>query len=506
MRLAQAYVSSHSPFDDFPGFYADDNRQWREANPITKGALEAKMQALLPESLVRGRSILDLGSCLGAAGQWALFYGAQSYVGVEVQAAYATRSQELLARWDGKARIVQADIRSFLLNATDQAFDIVIAAGVIYHFVDPETIVRELCRVAKQTVVVESNHPTCVRNGTVGTRALITEYTFDQDVNLSETNESLCGVSACPTIAALDLFFRLNNFQKKEDILPYPLSIDTLAYADRRYGIDNVPMRYAVEYSRRQETKHLRTLEENLPRRDGIRKPWATDPVHTENATKNREVASLLKTGIDKWRFDESVATSFAKIAETSIPSYHRVIDKTIEIIKKRAYQNPKIIDVGSAIGTTLERLYRNGFKNLYGVDSSQAMLDRSFDKAVLINSRTFPMEYGEFDVVIANWVLHFINNRADYLQAIRASLRDNGLLILSEKIESSAFVHSLYHDFKRSNGLTEEEILEKQKRLAGVLTTYPLAWYFETLYNLGFKSVDVVDAHYAFVTLVAQN
>lgn len=499
------YVSNRLPFEDFPGFYTDDNRQWREANPITKATLEAKMQVLLPASLVRDRSILDLGSCLGAAGQWALYYGAQSYVGVEVQAAYAARARELLAHWDGKARILQTDIRSFLQESADQSFDIVVAAGVIYHFIDPEAIVRELCRVAKQAVVVESNHPKCVRNGTLSARALVTEYVFNQDVNLSETNESLCGVSACSTIAALDVFFRLNNFAKKEDTLSYPLGVHTLAYADRRYGIDNVPMRYAVQYFRKQETKPLKTLEENLPRREGIRKSWTTDPIHVEKATKNREAAAPLSAGVKKWCFDESVATSFAKIAETSIPNYQRVIQKTIEVIRKRAYQNPKIIDVGSAIGTTLERLYGSGFTNLYGVDNSRAMLDRSFNKAVLINSSTFPVEHGKFHVVIANWVLHFINNRADYLKSIKASLTDDGILILSEKIESSAFAHSLYHDFKRNNGLTEEEISEKQKRLAGVLTTYPLAWYFDTLHDLGFRSVDVIDAHYAFVTLVAQ-
>jgi hypothetical protein len=38
------------------------------------------------------------------------------------------------------------------------------------------------------------------------------------------------------------------------------------------------------------------------------------------------------------------------------------------------------------------------------------------------------------------------------------------------------------------------------------VLTPYPLSWYFQTLNRLGFKHVEVIDATYSFVTLLAFN
>ena len=50
-------------------------------------------------------------------------------------------------------------------------------------------------------------------------------------------------------------------------------------------------------------------------------------------------------------------------------------------------------------------------------------MLARSFDKATLIESEQFPAEHGPFDVVIANWVLHFIDEREQYLEDIKQSL-----------------------------------------------------------------------------------
>ena len=207
---------------------------------------------------------------------------------------------------------------------------------------------------------------------------------------------------------------------------------------------------------------------------------------------------------INKWQFDKTAAENFAAIARREIPDYQRVIDLSIRVIQRLAIPNPKIIDVGSAIGTTLHALHAAGFTHLYGVDSSAEMLARSFDQATLIHSEQFPVAQGPFDVVIANWVLHFIKDRESYLKAIRDSLRPNGVLILTEKVSGSALANELYYDFKRSNGMTEQQIEEKKQRLAGVLTTYPLNWYLEKLTSVGFRRVEVINAHPVFVTLLA--
>jgi len=159
---------------------------------------------------------------------------------------------------------------------------------------------------------------------------------------------------------------------------------------------------------------------------------------------------------------------------------------------------------VGSAIGTTLHALHQAGLNNLYGVDSSAEMLARSFDQASLIQSEQFPLEHGPFDVVIANWVLHFIKDREAYLRDVKNSLSPNGVLILTEKLTASALANELYYDFKRANGVREKEIEIKKQRLEGVLTTYPLSWYLDTLTGLGFTQVDVINANTVFVTLLA--
>lgn len=207
---------------------------------------------------------------------------------------------------------------------------------------------------------------------------------------------------------------------------------------------------------------------------------------------------------VKKWQFDRAAAENFAAIARREIPDYERVIDLSIQIIKRLNKGNPKIIDVGSAIGTTLHALYEAGFEYLYGVDSSAEMLSRSFDKAVLIESEEFPVEHGPYDVVIANWVLHFIKDREQYLEDIKKSLTSGGVLILTEKVAGSQLANDLYHDFKRRNGMTDEQIEEKKQRLEGVLIPYPIDWYMGMLKSLGFDSVEIINVNTVFVTFLA--
>lgn len=132
-------------------------------------------------------------------------------------------------------------------------------------------------------------------------------------------------------------------------------------------------------------------------------------------------------------------------------------------------------------------------------------MLARSFNQAILIESEKFPTEHGPFDVVIANWVLHFIKDRKQYLEDIKKSLNPNGALILTEKVLGSQLANDLYHDFKRRNGMTEEQIEEKKQRLEGVLIPYPVDWYINELTAMGFQSVEVINVNTVFVTFLVR-
>ena len=109
------------------------------------------------------------------------------------------------------------------------------------------------------------------------------------------------------------------------------------------------------------------------------------------------------------------------------------------------------------------------------------------------------------FDVVLANWTLHFIRDRAAYIRDMYDAMSDGGTIILTDKMATNTLVRDQYHAWKRSVGVSAEEIARKEAALAGVLTTKPLEWYLESLRNVGFKDVRVMHEAYCFATLVAR-
>ena len=509
-------------FDDHPAFYENDNRRYRGFNPVSKAFLETKFSVLTPARSVKGKRILDLGSCNGAAGQWVLFNGATHYTGVELQSIYAEQAKTFLAHWDEQATIVNQDIRGFLKNSEPESYDIVIVAGVLYHFIDTKNIIDEISRVAKESIIIETNFPPGMRSGKLPVDAAITEYIIDQEVNLATQNASLLGISATTSLSALDILLGLNGFEKHEEKLSFPLRAEACIYDESILGTTDLHIRFAVRYYRNKKFKALTSLENNLPNETGEIRLWSEDDLTTarskqyqkhSNAEHNKETPTNqdeLKINPkqpdnnNKWKFDARVAEQFEFVAQREIPDYLRVIDLCVRVIEKSTIEQPKIIDVGSAIGQTLKHLYQVGYRNLYGVDYSAEMIAKSFNKATLIHSSQFPRHHAPFDYIIANWVLHFIQDRKSYLKAIAESLADNGTLILTDKVSSSACVHDLYHDLKRANGVSEEEIENKRRQIQGVLVTYPFSWYIETLEQLGFEHIEVINANTAFVTFMA--
>jgi hypothetical protein len=152
-------MSMSDCFAAAPEFIDEDNRRFRHWNPVTKLQMTAKHGTLLPEALVRGKTVLDLGCCLGATGHWCLFHGASHYTGVEFQPEYAEGARRLLNRYHpDKTVIHQTSIEKFLSHPGTAPFDIVCLLGVIYVFTDYYSILKSSAALAKSTIVIEGGH------------------------------------------------------------------------------------------------------------------------------------------------------------------------------------------------------------------------------------------------------------------------------------------------------------------------------------------------------------
>ena len=201
-----------------------------------------------------------------------------------------------------------------------------------------------------------------------------------------------------------------------------------------------------------------------------------------------------------KWEFNEEVAKNFDFIADTSIPKYRVIIHNTVRLIED-LFKEATIIDVGCATGNTLDALKNKGFTNVFGVDNSPAMIREAYKKGhSVFSSDELPKQIAPYDVVIANWTLHFIqpDKREEYINDIYNNLKNGGVFILSEKIDED---QTEYMNFKKANFLTEKEIEEKTEALKGVLITKPIEWYENILSK--FSQVHIIDHTYCFVTFL---
>lgn len=207
------------------------------------------------------------------------------------------------------------------------------------------------------------------------------------------------------------------------------------------------------------------------------------------------------------WEFNAEVSKNFNIIAKKSIPHYEIVIEKCLQITKKAFpdIKKTKIIDIGSAIGHTLDVFIKAGYENVYGVESSKYMIQNSKYKEKIFFSDSFPKDKKYFDIIIANWTLHFINKRKQYIKDVYSSLSKGGYFIATDKMLTSAFVNEMYHDFKRHQGLSEEDIEKKALEIKGVLVTKPLSWYLETFIEVGFSEITIIDTDWCFVTILCK-
>jgi len=472
-----------SIFDNAPEFIDLDNRKHRYKQTTSKESLTEKLLVQLPEDLIKGKTVLDLGSCLGAAGHHALSYGASFYTGVEIQDYYAATSRELLSKhWGNNLfEIVQQDIEQFLDIAISEnkKYDYVLAAGVIYGFVDIVGILKKISKVARHFIMIDTLTVHVTTDDDKSGIIIVNEQGMVKGKG-SEKYEMYFGTGSKIDLKALDMVMSTLGCQRNEGIIypkPFTETIDAYNTPDPVYfkdwlGVDfNGPIRYMVRY----EHTHVNT------------------ETVQEVIKKDNNLVS------NQWTFDNTVAERFQHEAETNIPSYHLVIDKCLQFAKKHLQKTDKVIDVGSALGYTMSKFINAGFTNVMGVDNSSAMIEKSMHKSLVVCSDKLP-DY-RYKLVMMNWTLHFVVDKETYLRNIYNSL-DNGYLILTEKCSQSLLLKDLYYDFKRSKGVSEEYIWQKEKNLVGVMHSVPVDWYLKTLREIGFK-VDIIHGDLGFITFL---
>lgn len=99
--------------------------------------------------------------------------------------------------------------------------------------------------------------------------------------------------------------------------------------------------------------------------------------------------------------------------------------------------------------------------------------------------------------------------DREDILKNIYNGMKQGGAFVMVEKVKSSIIdVHDIYndiyYDFKRSQGLTDTSILDKNVSLRGVMKPLTLEANVEMLKEAGFSQIEVFMKYNNFAGIIA--
>ena len=222
-----------------------------------------------------------------------------------------------------------------------------------------------------------------------------------------------------------------------------------------------------------------------------------------------------------QFEFDEEVAAVFDDMLERSVPFYKQSQKITEFFALKILKDNSVLYDLGSSTASLLINISHKLKCDamLIGLDNSEAMLDQAKKKCIalgannieLYNADILEYNYKYADIFVSNYTLQFIRPlvREELVKKISNSLKKDGIFIFSEKVIShhptlNKNLIECYHDFKKEQGYSEYEIMQKREALENVLVPYSEDENITMAKNCGFSHCEVVFRWANFATFIA--
>jgi len=220
------------------------------------------------------------------------------------------------------------------------------------------------------------------------------------------------------------------------------------------------------------------------------------------------------------FEFDEEVAAVFDDMLERSVPFYKESQEITQFFALKNLQNGSVVYDLGCSTASLLLNIHHamDVDAKLIGLDNSDAMLKRAQQKceaygaAIEIkNADILSYKYENADVFISNYTLQFIRPlvREELVKKIASSLKKEGVFIFSEKVIShhsklNKELIECYYDFKKTQGYSEYEIMQKREALENVLVPYSEEENIQMAKNAGFSHCEVLLRWANFCTFLA--
>ncbi len=222
-----------------------------------------------------------------------------------------------------------------------------------------------------------------------------------------------------------------------------------------------------------------------------------------------------------QFEFDEDVAAVFDDMLSRSVPFYKEVQEIVKHFTCKHIEEGSIIYDLGCSTASTLlniERDCKGLGARFIGLDNSKAMLEQAKRKIDIFNSKIELFEgdilefpYEKATVFISNYTLQFVRPlvREKLIKKICESLEDGGLFIFSEKVISEHKILGkemidYYYEFKKEQGYSQYEIMQKREALENVLIPYTEEENINMAKGCGFSHCETIFRWNNFATFIA--
>lgn len=217
------------------------------------------------------------------------------------------------------------------------------------------------------------------------------------------------------------------------------------------------------------------------------------------------------------WTFkDREVVNKFDNHVRQSVPLYEVFHSQIRSYSMYYIQSNSKVVDVGCSTGHLLSDIQKNSNKKhveYIGIDTSPQMIEfcEENHEGTFINDEALYYEFEDCSFITSVLCLQFCEKeeRKQIIKSIYNGLKQDGAFVMVEKVKTNILdIHDmyndLYYDFKRNQGLTDKEILDKNSSLRGVMKPTTLEANILMLQEVGFKKIDIFFKYNNFVGIIA--
>lgn len=238
----------------------------------------------------------------------------------------------------------------------------------------------------------------------------------------------------------------------------------------------------------------------------------------------NKDNLFARENKIRKFEFNHQVAAVFDDMVSRSVPFYTELQESFIKLGCSFVQPDSKVYDLGCSTCTTLALMASavdDQTVKFVGLDNSAPMLKKAGEKLnevglgdrceLRVEDLGGDFEIKDASVVFMNWTLQFIRplHRDRLMRKIFAGMKEGGALIIAEKVVvPDSMINGLYidiyHDYKRQQSYSDEEIASKREALENVLIPYRVDENIELMKRAGFQTVDVFFKWYNWAGFLA--